>query len=374
MLAVLWYPMWTMGLGMQGLARARGAAIGSHSKRVLHVGGPGARPGALRDLLAENVRAVPAGGRISFLTYYFRDRALAGELVAAHERGVHVRVLVEGRTRTRGANRHALALLAPVLGRALRVIDRPYALRVHAKLYVFAGAGAGDPKRALIGSFNPSSDADELDPEVIADIGDQDRAFNALVALEDDATVEWLLRQTERLHASAFARAGRFPLAWPQAYEAAADALWMLPRFGASPLLERVVRLRAGARLRLTATHLSGTLALRALSAASARGVRVELLAEGTERRVPPALEAQLRAAGIAVTRVASIPHVPMHAKFCLVEDGAEREAWFGSANWSDRSFLRNFEVLARSRDAALFDAFASYWAEIEGFARAART
>jgi len=335
---------------------------------VLHLGGPGEPTRALRDLLEENVRAVPRGGRISFVTYYFRDRDLARALIAAHERGVHVRVLVEGRTRTRGANRHALGLLAP-LGAGLRVLDRPYALRLHAKLYVFAG----DVKRALIGSFNPSGDADELDPAVIADIGDQDRAFNALVALEDDALVDWLLAQSERLHGSLFARAGRFPLAWPQAYRSEDDALWLLPRFGAPPLLERVARLGSGARLRLTATHLSGTLALRALSAASARGVHVEVLAEGTERRVPRALEAQLRAARVAVTRVSSVPHVPMHAKLCLIEHGAQREVWFGSANWSDRSFLRNFEVLARSRDEALFDACASVWARIERFAQAAR-
>jgi len=363
--------MWTMALGISCLECAGGAAVGPHGTRALHLGGPGERAGALRDLLAESVRAVPAGGRISFLTYYFRDRALARDLIAAHERGVRVRVLVEGRTRTRGANRHVLALLAPVLGRALRVIDRPRALRMHAKLYLFAGgdAGAAGTKRALIGSFNPSGDADELEPAVIEDIGDQDRGFNTLVALEDVAIFDWLLRQTERLHASSFLHAGRFPLAWPRAFEAAGDALWLLPRFGAPPLLERVVRLRAGARLRLTATHLSGTLALRALSAAHARGVRVEVLAEGTARRVPRELEAQLRAAGISFTRVTSTPHVPMHAKFCLIEDGGEREAWFGSANWSDRSFLRNFELLACSRDAALFDAFASDWSRIERFA-----
>jgi phosphatidylserine/phosphatidylglycerophosphate/cardiolipin synthase-like enzyme len=99
--------------------------------------------------------------------------------------------------------------------------------------------------------------------------------------------------------------------------------------------------------------------------------VRIEVLAEGTERRVPREIEAQLLAAGIAVTRVPSTPHVTMHAKFCLIEDGAEREVWFGSANWSDRSFLRNFEVLARSRDPELFAAFARDWERIERFAAA---
>jgi phosphatidylserine/phosphatidylglycerophosphate/cardiolipin synthase-like enzyme len=106
------------------------------------------------------------------------------------------------------------------------------------------------------------------------------------------------------------------------------------------------------------------------LTALAARGVRVEALAESTERRVPRALETKLRAAGVTFTRVEPSERVPMHAKFTLIEERGEREVFFGSANWSDRSFRRNFEVLVRSRDAALFDGFASYWDRIQRFAR----
>jgi phosphatidylserine/phosphatidylglycerophosphate/cardiolipin synthase-like enzyme len=101
--------------------------------------------------------------------------------------------------------------------------------------------------------------------------------------------------------------------------------------------------------------------------------VRVEAMAERTERRVPRALEAQLREAGVVVTRVESAEHVPMHAKFTLIEDGRAREAWFGSANWSDRSFQRNFELLARTSDAALCDAFDACWSRIARFAAEGR-
>ncbi len=320
-------------------------------------------------MLSARVRAVPPGGRIAWLTYYFRDRGLARDLLDAHRRGVDVRVLLEGRTRTRGANRHVLALLAPALGAKLRVVDRPYALRLHAKLYLFDG-----PRPvAFVGSFNPSSDADELEPQVIDEIGDQDRGFNLLVELGDPALVAWLFGQSERLHASWFARLGRFPLAPPRSAAFDGGRLWMLPRYAQSPLLERLAALPAGARVRLTATHLSGKIALRHLAAACARGVHVEALGESTERRVPRALEAKLRAAGVAFTRVDAAEHVPMHAKFVLIESGGEREAWFGSANWSDRSFQRNCELLARSGDTALYDGLETCWRRIERFARDGR-
>lgn len=313
------------------------------------------------------MRAVPAGGRIAFVTYYFRDRELARELAAAARRGADVRVLLEWRTRRRGANRAVVEILRGALGAKLRVVDRPLALRVHAKLYAFSGPGA---PCALIGSFNPSGDREELEPDVIAEIGDQDRGFNALVAIEDAAFVAWLFALMERLHGSAFARLGRLPLVWPRRFEAAGETLWTLPRLGASPLLRRLRALEPGSRVRVAATHLSGTLALGALASLAERGARVELLAEGTERRVPRALEARLRAAGIAIQRVEREPHLPMHAKFTLIERDAAREVWFGSANWSDRSLLRNFELLVRSEDTALFEAFARLWDRIERYAR----
>jgi phosphatidylserine/phosphatidylglycerophosphate/cardiolipin synthase-like enzyme len=281
---------------------------------------------------------------------------------------VAVSVLVEGRTRERGANRHVLALLAPALGGKLRVVDRSLGLRVHAKLYAFDGP----EKSALIGSFNPSGDAVELEPRVIDAIGDQDRGFNLLAELREPALVDWLFAQTERLHTSAFARMWHLPLAWPRSFARGGDAIWLLPRYTESPLLRRLRALPADARVRLTATHLSGRIALRHLAALTARGVRVEALGEDTERRVPRALEAALRAAGIAFTRVTSEPHVPMHAKFTLIEAAGAREAWFGSANWSDRSFRRNFELLVRTRDASLCDALSRYWERIERFAHAA--
>jgi phosphatidylserine/phosphatidylglycerophosphate/cardiolipin synthase-like enzyme len=357
-----------MGLTMSNptSSAAQSPAPPSLSKSSLYLGGPGEPDGALRDLLAERVRAVPAGGRISWVTYYFRDRDLAHELIAAQRRGVDVRVLLDGLPRRRTANRRVIALLRPVLGERLRVVSHPLTMRIHAKLYLFSGPTPS----ALIGSFNPSNDREELEPEVIAEIGDQDRGFNLLAELRDPAFVAWLFRQSDELHRERFLRLGRLSRARPREWSGDGDTLWFLPRAGGSPLIARLGSLSPRARVRITASHLSGRLALAALRRFAATGARVELLTESTQRRVPHTQEAQLRSAGIHVTRLSGAARLPMHAKLMLVEDGETREAYFGSANWSGRSLRRNFEVLVRSREAALFDALASFWERIEAYAR----
>jgi phosphatidylserine/phosphatidylglycerophosphate/cardiolipin synthase-like enzyme len=360
-----------MGPTMPNPARsaAQSAAPLSLSKGSLHLGGPGEPDGALRDLLAERVRAVPPGGRISWVTYYFRDRDLAHELIAAQRRGVDVRVLLEGLPRRRSANRRVIALLGPVLGDRLRVVSQPLASRIHAKLYLFSGPTPS----ALIGSFNPSNDREELEPDAIAELGDQDRGFNLLVDLGDPAFVAWLFRQADELHHEGFLRLGGLFRPRPREWSGDGDTLWFLPRAGGSPLVARLGSLSPRARVRITASHLSGRLALGVLRRCAATGARVEVLAESTDRRVPRTQEARLRSAGIHVTRLSGAAPLPMHAKLMLIEDGETREAYFGSANWSDRSLRRNFEVLVRSREAHLFDALATFWERLEGYAREAR-
>jgi len=66
----------------------------------------------LRDLLAECVAAVPPGGSIDWVTYYFRDRRLAEELLRAHRRGVKVTVTLERHPRTAHANEAVIAMLS----------------------------------------------------------------------------------------------------------------------------------------------------------------------------------------------------------------------------------------------------------------------
>ena len=165
----------------------------------IQFGGPDLPPGCLRDRLAECVAAVPAGGTIDWVTYYFRDRRLAAELLQARRRGVRVSITLDGRPRKEHANDAVIAMLSGSdgLGDGLRIISLPgiptgngkqWKPRLHAKLYCFS-----HPKPvAYIGSFNPSGDHPEQAPDVIREIGDQDRGHNVLVGIFDPALVQHL--------------------------------------------------------------------------------------------------------------------------------------------------------------------------------------
>src|SRR5689334_13722269 len=79
-------------------------------------GGPDQPAGFLRDLLARQADAVPAGGEIFWSTYYFRDLALAEALLRARERGVTVKLCLEASPKLKDANREVSARLAAPAG------------------------------------------------------------------------------------------------------------------------------------------------------------------------------------------------------------------------------------------------------------------
>ena len=131
----------------------------------VYFGGPDQAPGRLRDLLAERVAAVPAGGAIDWVTYYFRDRRLASELVKARKRGVAVKVTIERSPRTAHANEAVRRILSGADGLdggfrsvAHALFPTPWgnlpSAHIHEKLFCFS-----HPRPiALVGSFNPSGD------------------------------------------------------------------------------------------------------------------------------------------------------------------------------------------------------------------------
>jgi len=167
---------------------------------VLHFGGPDRPARAQRDLLEQRIEAVPAGGSIDWMTYYFRDEKLADALVRAHRRGVSVRVCVEKCPRNRRANDRVIGLLADSergIGGGLVAVGHLLPLHLHTKLYAFSHPHP----RALVGSFNPSGN-DPEDAEIIADIGDQDRGHNLLVELTDPELVAALVASVAELHSS----------------------------------------------------------------------------------------------------------------------------------------------------------------------------
>ncbi len=334
-----------------------------------HFGGPDLPPRRLRDLLETRVHAVPAGGRIDWVTYYFRDRRLAEALIEARQRGVAVRLTLEGRPRTAHASDRVVARLSGPegLGKGLRIVRMwpiptpPGKLRhphLHEKLYCFSHP---EPL-ALVGSFNPSGDEPEEDPAVIEEIRDQDRGHNLLVAFRDLRLVEGLLAHADWLHRTrlpgllgALAPVNR-PLV------SGATEVHFLPHVGRHPLLRQLTGLGRNARVRIAGSHVKGAGVVRALTGLVRRVAAVDLVAEQTERRVPSRVEEALRAAGIRFRRTADPEGLPMHNKFVLAEDGDRRWVAFGSFNWTTRSFWVNREILGISSDPDLFAAFDERW------------
>ena len=339
-----------------------------------HFGGPDLPARRLRDLLEAHVAAVPKGGRIDWVTYYFRDRRLGMALLEAQDRGVSVQVTLEGRPRTARANDRVRALLegGGGLGAGVRNIRMwpfptpPGKLRhphLHEKLYCFS-----HPENvALLGSFNPSGDEPEEDPAMVEEIRDQDRGHNLLVEVRDQNLVEGLRAHAQWLHGA------RFPgllgvLASPnRRLFSGATEIHFLPRFGRHPLLARLDELGPGARVRIAGSHVKGAGIVRALTRLAQHTRHVYLLAEHTERRVPSRVERCLRDAGIMFQRTGDHSGLPMHNKFVLAEEGERRWTAFGSFNWTTRSFWINREILVISSDPGLYDAFDRRWQTMWG-------
>ncbi len=335
----------------------------------IHFGGPDLPAGRLRDLLADRVAAVPAGGNIDWVTYYFRDRRLAAELLRAHRRGVNVTVTLEGRPRTPHANDEVIAMLAGLggLGDGFRTLSLPgvplfngnhWKPHLHEKLYCFS-----HPKPvAFIGSFNPSGDNPEERPDIIREIGDQDRGHNALVGFYDPALISGLVTNARWIYRAQNAAYFRFSLLANRTCRGEDTAIYFWPRVSRHPLKKFLSRIAAGARIRIAASHIKGKAIARTLIGFVRRGAKLEVLAEATHRRVPVDIEKMLIDAGIPFRRLNQFKGVPMHNKFVLVEKNDHCWVIFGSFNWTTRSYWLNHEIGAISTNRQLFEAFAERW------------
>ena len=315
-------------------------------------------PGRLRDLLEARVDAVPPGGEIAWVTYYFRDEKLADALIRAHRRGVRVLVSVEGRPRMRSANEAVIAKLSEPdkgIGEGLRVVKRGLFRHLHEKLYCFSHPYPV----ALAGSFNPSGNQPE-DPRTVARIGDQDRGHNFLVELRGSA-VPQLFDHARMVHKDVPIFFNHFSQRRSRPIRARKLRAYLFPRL--SNPLDRLLRtLVPGSRLRIAASHLRDGSIAATLTMLAAAGVHIELLTEETQRRVPERIEQQLRAGGIEFARYRHPDRLPMHNKFLLAETPEGRWSAFGSFNLTRTSRWLNTELLMVSEDDAVFDAFAGRW------------
>ena len=333
-------------------------------------GGPDRPPRALRDLLHSRVAGVPPGGEIFWATYYFRDQSLADALVLARRRGVNVRLTLEANPRTAHANRPVFETLQSPAGldgglRALKHLW-PENLqfwrnpRLHIKLYYFSHP---EP-HVLLGTFNPSGNRPE-DPAIVAEIGDQDRGHNFLLEWTDRRLVSPLREHIRLIHTSFH---GPWERLLPDNNRVIATddtRIFLFPRIRRGVIRRKLKDLPTGAVLRLAVSHMNDRRIVRSLALLADRGVRIEILAHDTKRRVPHWGERSLNRNGITFRRYVHPENLPMHNKFILVETPERREVLFGSMNLSGRSLHANHELLVASENLSLFQAFEERWKQM---------
>lgn len=339
------------------------------SSYEIHFGGPKQSPGYLRDMLAARIAAVPAGGAIDWVTYYFRDYELAEALIHAKRRGVNVTICLTGKPRVADANDEVIRLLSDKRGldNGLRKIilpgistphNRTWRPQVHEKLYCFSHP---EPV-AFIGSFNPSGNRLAEQSEILQEIGDQDRGHNVLIGIMAPQIVEVLMQHVRQFQQQPPGLLYRFSDRANRVICNNDITIHFLPSICSHPVVRFLRSLGKNARVRIAASHIRMQQAADVMIELARRGVKVEIIANHTHRRVPPAIERRLTAAGIQIDRIGAVGNLPMHLKFLLVEDQGRFWSIFGSFNWTKPSFWLNHEIIAVSTNLKIFQAFSEQW------------
>jgi phosphatidylserine/phosphatidylglycerophosphate/cardiolipin synthase-like enzyme len=331
-------------------------------------GGPDYPPRRLRDLLKERIDAVPSGGEILWATYYFRDEGLAAALLQASRRGVKVRVVLEGKPRTERVNRSVLKLLKgdAGLGDGLRVLChnmlgiRFRRSRLHEKLYYFSHPAP----HVLVGTFNPSGNFPE-DPNIISEIGDQDRGHNVLVEVADPVLVRELFSHAQRLFCSMHGPWESFLPASNRVICSGKTRILFFPRWRGKEFYRLFSGLGDGSRLRIVVSHLNDPGICKHLFLLKRQGVIVEIITHDTKRRVPSWVENEMLRNGVIFKRYIHPEGLPMHNKFMLIDAPDRQVVTFGSLNLSVRSLHTNHELLVINETPDLYQSFSRRWDEM---------
>lgn len=335
----------------------------------IHFGGPDKEPGHLRNILLERVEGVPAGGSIEWVTYYFRDRQLAQALIDARHRGVDVKVAIASKPRTANANQAVIDMLSPdtALGEGLSIVTLPglpapkgraWRPQLHEKLYCFSHP---EPV-AYIGSFNPSGDDPELQPDVIAEVGDHTVGHNLLAGIRDKILAEHLRQHALYIHRQVPGLLYRFSKTKTQDIQSGSTKLHFWPRLDPHPILQFLQGFGTDAHVCIAASHIRSKAAIKQICGLAQRGAVVEIIAEATYRRVTQAAEQALLTAGVRFNRLQYTQATPMHLKFVLVKTAQQYWSVIGSYNWTNPSFKLNHEIALISDDEALYACLQQRW------------
>lgn len=324
---------------------------------------PVTKPHAISDALVRDIGGVPAGGSIDVATYWIASARIADALVAAHQRGVRLRILLDSSPRayTPEATRIEQELArTPGDGSSLTYDDRSTDTDegiVHEKVFLLSATRA-ERWVVVAGSWNATDNSDNNTYAAMWRVAGRRGLYDAFSA----ALAEREARMT-----------GPAPARW---YSGARWAAYFLPLAhhaaevvdpAADPVVAmlRAVPARRSSQVRILMYSMWGTRAgwIRNELARIARGGgRVILVAGPT---VDPDIRRALRTAGAQVVSGCYPDGTFIHGKdmgLRYVKAGSTRHwTWIGSDNWSSRGTTSGQAVLGMKGRAA-HDQFLAYF------------
>ena len=339
-----------------------------NTSSVAYFGGPDKAKHTLRDILLNHIQKVPTNGKIYWMCYYFNEPTLFDALIDASNRGVDIKLVIEGNPRSPEINNACFEILSKQKNiNIVTIISKPlwqylgihWHSHMHCKMYYFS-----HPKPCtLIGSYNPTSDMKHINSYLIDEIRDHTTSHNVLVKTYDNKVISNLLKYFDKIYDGSshhrFSKLNNINHTCPN---------WdinFLPRYKSHPISNLLISNDKNANIKCAISHLKGPAIHGPLVKAIKSGKKVELILDSSKRRVNKHSLSNLQQNKIKYHLVTTDKHALMHNKFIIYQSEQEYCVLFGSFNWSSRSWWLNNEIIACCRDKTVIDAFEQRWTEM---------
>ena len=315
--------------------------------------------GTLEDAIVALIDDAVPGSRIRVAIYTFTRARGSSALIRAHDRGVDVRVVLDGGNTSAPASE--LAALRAGLGAArVTVCDAPGTACVgsgimHHKTFLFSALGDGSRDVVVQGSHNLSNSQRSMHNNLLVVRGDA-ALFAAYERTWNDLRADVEIPNYYRIDAGDLATRAYF-----------------FPRVAGDTVVSVLDNVNCDSTSRIRATMAFFTNARLAiaerLAARQREGCDVRVVIGDAEIRAGDRVLSTLRGAGVGVTLYPSRSGGwSVHSKYLLIDapysgSAAHRRLVFtGSHNWTGPALTINDETMLRVEDAPVFDAYLADW------------
>ena len=335
-------------------------------------GGPDLEKNALRNILLKAINATPAGYEIKWVCYYLNDPDIVDAIVNAVNRGVNVSIILDAHPRIPDINQYAIDTLCSLNSdlltfllasnqRLWKYVGVDWHPHLHSKFYYFSHP----QPHAYIGSYNPTADKYHTGAKFTGEIGDHSISHNVLVKITETGSIRTLLEYYSRLTHVTSRRYARFSCLHNKTHRSDQWSISFLPRFRSHPADALFKTISPGTRIKCAISHLKGPGTLKAFKRAIKHNADIELLIETSQRRTDNNRLTSLRNANVKVYQPRFPQDCLMHNKFILYQSPNLQCVMLGSFNWSTRSRLLNYEIIATTSNPGIFNAFEARWNQL---------